>query len=239
MQIEGRDAQGVHFAMDYLTSVTRSVLDSNFQDGQFINTERKNVIVIGGGDAGADCIATALRQKCNSVIQFSKHPKLPMERTADNMWPSYPNVYTLDYAHKEAKTIFGTDPREYLIQTKKIEKDANGHVKALHTVQMEKIYHEDGSYHFNELPGTESVWPADYVFIAIGFEGTETSLADQFGVETVNHKIKASVGKYQTNVEGVFVCGDARRGQSLIVWAITEGRAVARMVDYYLKTVAV
>lgn len=239
LQIEGRDAKGVHFAMDYLTSVTRSLLDSNFQDGQFINTEGKNVIVIGGGDTGADCIATALRQKCNSVIQFSKHPELPIERTADNMWPSYPNVYTLDYAHKEAKTIFGTDPREYLIQTKKIEKDANGHVKALHTVQMEKIYHEDGSYQFNELPGTESVWPADYVFIAIGFEGTETSLADQFGVETVNHKIKASVGKYQTNVEGVFVCGDARRGQSLIVWAINEGRAVARMVDYYLKTVAV
>lgn len=235
LKIEGRDAEGVYFAMDYLTSVTKSLLDSNFKDSQFIHTEGKNVIVIGGGDTGADCIATALRQKCKSVVQFSKHPELPLKRSADNMWPSYPNVFTLDYAHKEAKTIFGTDPREYLIQTKKIEKDEFGRVKALHTVQMEKIIHEDGSYHFNELKGTEKVWPADIVFIAIGFEGTDNGVAEQFGVEMVNQKIKAATGNYQTNVEGVFACGDARRGQSLIVWAIREGRAVAKVVDYYLS----
>ncbi|MFD6439310.1 glutamate synthase small subunit [Peribacillus sp. NPDC060186] len=232
--IEGREAKGIHLAMDYLTTSTKSLLDSNFEDGQFLNTKGKDVIVIGGGDTGADCVATALRQECKSVVQFGKHPILPTARTSDNMWPAYPNVFSLEYAYEEAEAKFGTDPRQYSIQTKNIVADENGNVKELHTISMEKIKGEDGVYIFKEIPGTEKVWPAQFVFIAIGFEGTEQPLLSQFGVETVNQKIDAVYGEYRTNVEGVFAAGDARRGQSLIVWAINEGREVAREVDRYL-----
>lgn len=232
--IEGREAKGVLLAMDYLTSTTKSLLDSNFADGQFIDTKDKDVIVIGGGDTGADCVATALRQNCRSVVQFGKHPKLPESRTSDNMWPAYPNVFTLEYAYEEAEAKFGDDPRQYSIQTKKIVADENGNVKELHTIQMEKLKDENGGYYFKEIPGTEKVWPAQYVFIAIGFEGTEQPLLAQFGVNAKNQKIDAAYGNFRTNVEGVFAAGDARRGQSLIVWAINEGREVAREVDAYL-----
>ncbi|MGG3495892.1 glutamate synthase small subunit [Peribacillus simplex] len=232
--IEGRGASGIHLAMDYLTTSTKSLLDSNFEDGKFIDTKGKDVIVIGGGDTGADCVATALRQECKSVVQFGKHPILPTARTSDNMWPAYPNVFSLEYAYEEAEAKFGEDPRQYSIQTKKIVADENGNVKELHTISMEKIKGEDGMYIFREIPGTEKVWPAQFVFIAIGFEGTEQPLLTQFGVETVNQKIDAVYGEYRTNVEGVFAAGDARRGQSLIVWAINEGREVAREVDRYL-----
>ncbi|MGE7766004.1 glutamate synthase small subunit [Peribacillus sp. NPDC096540] len=232
--IEGREAKGIHLAMDYLTTSTKSLLDSNFEDGQFLNTKGKDVIVIGGGDTGADCVATALRQECKSVMQFGKHPILPTARTSENMWPAYPNVFSLEYAYEEAEAKFGADPRQYSIQTKKIVADENGNVKELHTISMEKIKGEDGVYIFKEIPGTEKVWPAQFVFIAIGFEGTEQPLLTQFGVETVNQKIDAVYGEYRTNVEGVFAAGDARRGQSLIVWAINEGREVAREADRYL-----
>lgn len=234
LDIEGREAKGIHLAMDYLTTATKSLLDSNFEDGKFLNTKGKDVIVIGGGDTGADCVATALRQGCNSVVQFGKHPILPTARTSDNMWPAYPNVFSLEYAYEEAEAKFGSDPRQYSIQTKKIVADEQGNVKELHTIQMEKIKGEDGIYLFKEIPGTEKVWPAQFVFIAIGFEGTEQPLLTQFGVDTVNQKIDAAYGDYRTNVEGVFAAGDARRGQSLIVWAINEGREVAREVNSYL-----
>ncbi|MDM5292836.1 glutamate synthase small subunit [Peribacillus simplex] len=234
LEIEGRGASGIHLAMDYLTTSTKSLLDSNFEDGKFLDTKGKDVIVIGGGDTGADCVATALRQECKSVVQFGKHPILPTARTSDNMWPAYPNVFSLEYAYEEAEAKFGEDPRQYSIQTKKIVADENGNVKELHTISMEKIKGDNGIYIFREVPGTEKVWPAQFVFIAIGFEGTEQPLLTQFGVETVNQKIDAVYGEYRTNVEGVFAAGDARRGQSLIVWAINEGREVAREVDRYL-----
>lgn len=239
LEIEGRGASGIHLAMDYLTTSTKSLLDSNFEDGKFLDTKGKDVIVIGGGDTGADCVATALRQECKSVVQFGKHPILPTARTSDNMWPAYPNVFSLEYAYEEAEAKFGADPRQYSIQTKKIVADENGNVKELHTISMEKIKGEDGIYIFREVPGTEKVWPAQFVFIAIGFEGTEQPLLTQFGVETVNQKIDAVYGEYRTNVEGVFAAGDARRGQSLIVWAINEGREVAREVDRYLMGASV
>ncbi|KDE23603.1 glutamate synthase [Bacillus subtilis] len=232
--IEGRDSKGVHYAMDYLTLATKSYLDSNFKDKQFIDAKGKDVIVIGGGDTGADCVATALRQKAKSVHQFGKHPKLPPARTNDNMWPEQPHVFTLEYAYEEAEAKFGRDPREYSIQTTKMVADKNGKLKELHTIQMEKVKNEHGKYEFRELPGTEKVWPAQLVFIAIGFEGTEQPLLKQFGVDSVNNKISAAYGDYQTNIDGVFAAGDARRGQSLIVWAINEGREVAREVDRYL-----
>ncbi|KAA6451903.1 glutamate synthase small subunit [Bacillus swezeyi] len=232
--IEGREAKGVHFAMDYLTGTIKSMLDSNFKDKQFINTKNKDVIVIGGGDTGADCVATALRQKARSVVQFGKHPKLPDIRTTENMWPEQPHVYSLDYAYEEAQAKFGSDPRAYSIQTKKLVADKNGNLKELHTIQMKKVKNEQGKFEFHEIPGTEKVWPAQFVFIAIGFEGTEQPLLKQFGVETVRNKVDAAYGEFKTNVEGVFAAGDARRGQSLIVWAINEGREAAREVDKYL-----
>ncbi len=234
LMLEGREAKGIHFAMDYLTTTTKSLLDSNFEDGQFIDTKGKDVIVIGGGDTGADCVATAIRQNCRSVVQFGKHPKLPTSRTSENMWPAYPNVFTLEYAYEEAEAKFGDDPREYSIQTKKIVVDEKGHVKELHTIQMKKTKDEDGKYYYKEILGSEKIWPSQLVFIAIGFEGTEQPLLTQFGVATTNQKINAVYGDYKTNIEGIFAAGDARRGQSLIVWAINEGREVAREVDCYL-----
>ncbi|MDF2067100.1 glutamate synthase small subunit [Bacillus sp. Cr_A10] len=235
LHMEGSTCQGVYYAMDYLTTTTKSLLDSNFTDGQFINTKGKDVIVIGGGDTGADCVATAIRQKCRSIVQFGKHPQLPVSRAEDNQWPTDPNIYKLEYAYEEAAAKYGKDPREYLIQTTKMVADRNGNLKELHTIQMEKVLGEDGFFYFKELPGTEKVWPAQYVFVAIGFEGPETSLAEQFGVNIVNKKIAASTKDYSTNIEGVFTAGDARKGQSLIVWAIKEGREVAKKVNEYVS----
>lgn len=235
LHMEDADAKGIHLAMDYLTDVTKSLLDSNFEDGKALNVEGKDVIVIGGGDTGADCVATAIRQKCKSVYQFGKHPALPLTRTDDNPWPKDPNVFTLDYAYAEVNDVKGYDPREYCIQTQKIVKDANGHIKELHTIQMEKILGDDGFYYFKELLGTERVWPAQHVFVAIGFDGVEKSLPEHLGVDVANNRVRASIKDFETNVPGVFAAGDARRGQSLVVWAIKEGRAVAASVDYYLQ----
>jgi glutamate synthase (NADPH) small chain len=235
--IEGRELSGVHFAMDYLTVSTKKMLGSSVDEDKWIDAKDKHVIVIGGGDTGADCVATALRQQCKSVVQFGKHPALPQKRTEDNPWPQFPLVFTLDYAYEEAKAKFGTDPRQYCIQTKKIVGDEHGNVKELHTIQMDKTVDANGNVVFNEIPGTEKVWPCDFVFIAIGFEGPEQPVLKQFGVETVNKKVNAPYGTYTTNVEGVFAAGDARRGQSLIVWAIHEGREAAREVDRFLMGV--
>ena len=239
LHMEGSDAGNIHLAMDYLTGVTKSLLDSDFEDKKALNVKGKDVIVIGGGDTGADCVATALRQNCRSVYQFGKHPQQATTRTEDTMWPKDPDIYTLDYAYAEADAKYGRDPREYCIQTTKIVKDVKGNVKELHTIQMEKILGEDGFHFFKELPGTEKVWPAQHVFVAIGFEGTEKETPEHFGVEFTNNRIRASVKDYETSVPGVFAAGDARRGQSLIVWAIKEGRAVAASVHYYLQEQAV
>jgi len=238
INIQGRDASGIHFAMDYLTASTQTMLGEEAGD-QYVNVEGKDVIVIGGGDTGADCVATALRQKCNSVVQFGKHPQKPSVRAGDNMWPEPPDVYTLDYAYKEAEEEFGEDPRQYSIQTKKFVTDQNGHVKELHTIQLKKVKDEQGRYAHQEIPGTEQVWPAQHVFIAIGFEGPEQPVLKQFEVNTTERGcVDATYGQYTTNVEGVFSAGDARRGQSLIVWAINEGRQVAQQVDEYLMGVS-
>ncbi|UJL46923.1 glutamate synthase subunit beta [Virgibacillus sp. NKC19-16] len=234
LNMEGRNANGIHFAMDYLTTSTKSLLNSKLEEGEFIDAEGKNVIVIGGGDTGADCIATALRQGCNSVTQFGKHPKLPLARTERNAWPEYPHVFTMEYALKEATAKFEEDPRHYSIQTKRFVSDENGKLKELHTIEMEKVRDGDGNLVLQEIPGTEKVWPAQLVLIAIGFEGPEPEVLNQFGVNTSRNKIEAKYGDFTTNAENVFAAGDARRGQSLIVWAINEGREVARKVDDYL-----
>lgn len=234
LSLEGRKANGIHFAMEYLTASTKKLLGNKMEDNEFIDAKGKDVIVIGGGDTGADCIATALRQNCNSVVQFGKHPKLPSARTQSNMWPEYPNIFTVDYAHNEATVNFGEDPRQYSIQTKRFVSGENGDLTELHTVEMEKVKDEDGKFVLKEIPGTEKNWPAQLVFIAIGFEGPEPELMQQYGIETDNNKVAAKYGDFATNVDNVFAAGDARRGQSLIVWAINEGREVARKVDHFL-----
>lgn len=233
LNLEGREAKGVHFAMKYLTQSTKRLLNDKISE-PLIDAKDKNVIVIGGGDTGADCVATALRQKCKSVVQFGKHPKLPDVRSKANMWPEQPYIFTMDYAYEEATAQFGSDPREYSVQTKKLVADENGNLKELHTIQMKRTSDENGNLSFEEIPGTEKVWPADLVFIAIGFEGTEQPVLKQFGVETKNNKVDAKHGDYQTNVESIFAAGDSRRGQSLIVWAIQEGRDCAKEVDKHL-----
>jgi glutamate synthase (NADPH/NADH) small chain len=235
LPIPGRNASGIDYAMNYLTLNTKSLLDSNLEDGNYISAEGKDVIVIGGGDTGADCVATALRHKCNSVVQFGKHPELPSERKSTNPWPEFPQVFTLDYAYKEATAQFGRDPRQYSVLTKKFVNDENGHVKELHTVEMKKITDEKGNVTLQEVPGSEKVWPTQLVLIAIGFSGPEEEVIHDFDLEQDDRdRVKAEYGKYTTNVEGVFAAGDVRRGQSLIVWAINEGREAARECDRYL-----
>lgn len=235
-QIEGSDLHGIHYAMDYLNGTIKSYLDSNLEDGQYINAEGKDVIVIGGGDTGTDCVATALRHGCRSVTQFGTHAKAPLEREAStNPWPQFPNVYTLDYAHEEAKALYGSDPREFSIMTTKFVGDEDGQVKELHTVQIERIVDETGRKIYQPIPGTERVFPAQLVMIAIGFDGPEQTIVEQLGLATDRRtNVKADYGKYATNVGKVFAAGDMRRGQSLVVWAINEGREAAREVDRYL-----
>ncbi|MGK4152004.1 glutamate synthase subunit beta [Kurthia gibsonii] len=231
LHLEGSESTGVIRAMDYLTKTTKSVLAN---EPAPIDVKGKDVIVIGGGDTGADCVATALRQGAKSVHQFGKHPQLPMTRSEDQPWPVDPSVYKLDYAYEEAVEKFGQDPREYCIQTKKMVAYPDGRLKELHTIQMEKVINEEGYVYFNELEGTEKVWPADYVFVAIGFEGIEEELGEHFNVRVLNNRIYATK-KYETSEEGIFTAGDARRGPSLIVWAIREGREVADVVHGFLK----
>lgn len=233
--IEGRESKGVHIAMDYLTVSTKALLDDKQAIQSEFDAAGKDVIVIGGGDTGADCIATAVRQGAKSVTQFGKHPQLPLARSADNQWPEYPHVFGLEYAHKEAKAVYGEDPRQYSIQTTKFVKDEQGNLKELHTIDMQKVRNEKGMFVYQEVEGSEKVWPAELVLIAIGFEGTETPLLTEFGVNvTPNKRVEAAYGDYRTNVDKVFAAGDARRGQSLIVWAINEGRDVAKQVDLQL-----
>ncbi|MCH1624580.1 glutamate synthase subunit beta [Fredinandcohnia quinoae] len=237
VMLEGRDLKGIHYAMDYLTTNTKSLLDSNFADRAFISAEGKDVIVIGGGDTGADCVASALRQKCKSIVQFGKHPQLPVERASSNPWPEYPNTFTVEYAYEEASAQLGKDPREYSILTKRFIGDENGYVKELHTVQIKKSNDEYGNAIFHEVPGTEKIWPAQLVFIAIGFSGPEDAVLKAFNLNQEEFKkVKPLSKKFATKIEGVFVAGDIRRGQSLVVWAIQEGREVAYQCDKYLKS---
>jgi glutamate synthase (NADPH/NADH) small chain len=235
LPIEGRTLQGVHFAMEFLLRNTRSLLDSRHEDGRFISAKGKDVIVIGGGDTGTDCVGTSMRHGCRSLVQFELLPKPPDERTPDNPWPQWPKVYKMDYGQEEAAAQFGSDPRTYCISTKRFVGDADGLLKELHTVQVKWDKGADGRPKLVELPGTEKVWPAQLVLLAMGFLGPEDQLVKALGVATDERSnAKADFGKFATSVQGVFAAGDARRGQSLVVWAIAEGRQCAREVDRYL-----
>ncbi len=235
LPIPGRELKGIHFAMEFLRANTKSLLDSNLQDGKYISAKNRDVIVIGGGDTGTDCVATVMRHGCHTLTQFEILPKPPIERAPDNPWPEWPNIFHAGYGQEEALAVFGQDPREFCIMTKKFAGDENGHVKELHTVQIEWHPGENGRPVPREIPGTEKVWPAQLVLLAMGFLGPEDMLLDSLSVERDGRSnAKAEYGRFATSVEGVFAAGDMRRGQSLIVWAINEGRGAARECDRYL-----
>jgi glutamate synthase (NADPH/NADH) small chain len=234
LPIDGRNFKGVHFAMEFLHANTKSVLDGK-KNGNYISALGKDVIVIGGGDTGTDCVGTSMRQGCKSLVQLEILPQPPMERAGDNPWPEWPKVYKLDYGQEEAAAKFGGDPRVYLTTAQKFEADETGAVKAVHTVQIEWQRNEKGQFVPKEVPGTEKVQPAQLVLLAMGFLGPEQPLLEQLGVERdPRTNAKAEYGRYQTSIPNVFAAGDCRRGQSLVVWAFNEGRGAARECDRFL-----
>ena len=234
LPVEGRSLTGVHFAMEYLTESTKSLLNGG-SDHTPIHARGKDVIVIGGGDTGTDCVATAMRHGCKSLTQLEIMSQPPMDRADDNPWPEWPKVYKMDYGQEEAAAKFGSDPRRYLTTVKRFNGDENGAVKEVVTVQIEWQKNDKGGFVPVEVPGTEKVYPAQLVLLAMGFLGPEQMLLKDLAVETdPRSNVKADHGKFNTSLKGVFAAGDCRRGQSLIVWAINEGRGAARECDRYL-----
>ena len=232
LPIEGRALKGVHFAMEFLHSNTKALLDGKSAP---INAAGKDVVVIGGGDTGTDCVGTSMRHGCKSLVQVEILPKPPLERAKDNPWPEWPKTYKLDYGQEEAKAKFGEDPRIYLTTATKFEGDADGNVKAVHLVNIEWTKNDKGQFVPKNIPGTERVVPAQVVLLAMGFLGPEQPLLEALGVERdPRSNVKADHGKFQTSLPNVFAAGDCRRGQSLVVWAFNEGRGAARECDRYL-----
>ena len=234
LPVEGHNLKGIHFAMDFLTSNTRSLFDRH-RNGNFISGDGKDVIVIGGGDTGTDCVGTALRHGCRSLVQIEILPRPPMERATDNPWPEWPKVYRMDYGQEEAAAKFGADPRVYLTTAKEFVGDDQGHVKDVLTVQIQWERNDKGHFVPKEVPGSERLLPAQLVLLAMGFLGPEQPLLDALAVERdARSNVKAEFERYSTNIKGVFAAGDCRRGQSLVVWAFNEGRGAARECDRYL-----
>jgi glutamate synthase (NADPH/NADH) small chain len=234
LEIPGRDLNGVHFAMEFLTANTKSYLDSDLSDGNYISAKDKNVIVIGGGDTGTDCIGTSLRHGCKSMVNFELLPQSPAERAEDNPWPLWPLIHRVDYGHEESTDRFGRDPREYQILTKEFIDDGNGNVAGVKIVEVQwsKV---DDRWAMVEVEGTEKVWDAELVLLSMGFLGPEHYVSDEINLDyDARSNYQAEHGKYTTNVEGVFAAGDCRRGQSLVVWGINEGREAAREIDVFL-----
>ncbi|MBL8797291.1 MAG: glutamate synthase subunit beta [Planctomycetia bacterium] len=231
---EGRNLKGIHFAMEFLHGNTKSLLDSNHADGTYLSAKGKDVIVIGGGDTGTDCVGTSLRHGCKSLMQLEIVPMPPLQRAPDNPWPQWPKTYKLDYGQEEAQALWGEDPRKYAVQTTKFLGDDAGNLKAIEMVQVEWVK-DNGRSAPRNIAGSEKVVPAQLVLLALGFSGPENQLIDQLGVEKdPRSNAKAEHGKFNTNVAGVFAAGDMRRGQSLVVWAINEGRGAARECDRWL-----
>lgn len=233
LAVEGRNLKGIYQAIDFLRASTQTLFDGS-RNGNLISAKDRRVIVIGGGDTGTDCVATALRQGCKSILQFDIIPAPPAKRAPDNPWPEWPRVYRVDYGQEEARAVFGKDPRRYLTSTVKFVGDENGQVKALHTREVEWLKGAEGRP-FREISGTEKVWPVDLVLLSLGWLGPEDAVLDQLGIERDSRSnAKAEWGRFATSVPGVFAAGDVRRGASLVVWAIAEGRGAAREVDRYL-----
>ena len=236
IKVPGRNAAGIYFAVDFLKATTKSLLDSNLQDGAFISAKGKHVVVIGGGDTGNDCVGTAIRHGCASVTQLEMMPKLPNHRAENNSWPEWPRVCKTDYGQEEAIAVFGHDPRIYQTTVKEFLADDQGNLKKMKLVKLQPVKDEKtGRMRMEEVAGSEYEIDADLCLIAAGFLGSESYVTKAFGVETdARSNVAASDKDFQTSAEHVFAAGDMRRGQSLVVWAIREGREVARAVDEYL-----
>jgi glutamate synthase (NADPH/NADH) small chain len=231
LPIPGRQLRGIHFAMEFLTANTKSLLDSQHADGAYISAKDKDVIVIGGGDTGTDCIGTSLRHGCKSMVNFELLPKPPAERSPDNPWPQWPRIYRTDYGHQEVAAKFGADPREYRILSKEFLDDGQGNVTGVRTVEVDLTKPREAQ----EIPGTEKTWKADLILLAMGFLGPEQYASDLLGLAyDPRSNYQAQHGPFATSVPKVFAAGDCRRGQSLVVWAINEGRGAARAIDIFL-----
>ena len=227
---ENRDAKGIYPAMDFLTSNTKSLLDNGQPDQSDLSADGKNVIVIGGGDTGTDCIGTSLRQGAKSIINFELMSRPPEDRSDNNPWPEWPVIFRVDYGHEESSQVFGKDPRHYQLLTKSFIKDSKGNVKGINTINVDFI---DGK--LLEIEGSEKTWDAELVLLSMGFLSPEHYLSDDAEIELDQRgNYLSEHGDYKTSKEGIFSAGDCRRGQSLVVWAINEGRGVASSVDNYL-----
>lgn len=238
IEIGGRDLGGIHFAMDFLTANTKSLLDSGFEDGIFIDVRDKNVIVIGGGDTGTDCIASSLRHGCRSVTQFEIMAQPPARVLNHDQWLASVRTFQTDYGQEEAVSLFGSDPRRFDILTRAFIGDKTGAVTGVMTVQIDTVG-ENGGRSFQEVAGTEKTWDADVVFLAMGFTGADKGkLLDELGVDFTDRGTIAVDSQKQTNVPNVFAAGDCERGQSLIVWAIADGKLAAKSVDEFLSAEA-
>ena len=233
ISVPGRDAKGIYFAVDFLKANTKSLLDSDFEDKKYVDTKGKNVVIIGGGDTGNDCVGTSIRHGCKSVTQIEMMPTAPDTRSASNPWPEWPKICKTDYGQEEAIAVFGHDPRIYESTVKEFVKDKNGSLKAVKIVKLS--WEKDpasGRMKMSEVPGSEQTLPAEIVLIAAGFLGSQKYVTDAFHVD-INERsnVKTGAGAYETSVKNVFTAGDMHRGQSLVVWAIREGREAARAVD--------
>lgn len=236
LPIEGRGLKGVHFAMEFLTDNTKTLLDNNFYgEPQNISAKGKDVIVIGGGDTGTDCVGTSIRHGCKSVTQLEIMGRPPESRAADNPWPEWPRVYKMDYGQEEAAALYGSDPRQYLVTAKRFVGDKAGNLTGVEIVNVQWVKDPQRGMMPKPVEGTERVLPAQLILLAMGFLGPETAVLDQLEVEKdARSNAKADHGKFNSSIQGVYACGDCRRGQSLVVWAINEGRGCAREVDRYL-----
>ena len=228
LKIPGREGLGVHFAMEFLIKNTKSLLDSDLEDRKYISAKNKKVIVIGGGDTGTDCIGTSLRHGCESLVNFEIMPKPPIERSEKNPWPTWPTIFRVDYGHEEAKARDGKDPRAYSISGKEFVRDENGKLLGINTIEVDLS--------FNEIPGTEKFWEADLIFLSMGFLGPEHYIIDELTLDLDSRSnYKADYGNFQTSHKKIFAAGDCRRGQSLVVRAIDEGRLVADKINAFLE----
>jgi len=227
---ENRNAKGIYPAMDYLTSNTKSLLDNGIADESQLSAKGKNVIVIGGGDTGTDCIGTSLRQGAKSIINFELMSQPPEHRSDTNPWPEWPVIFRVDYGHEESNKVFGNDPRRYQLLTKAFLKDSNGDVKGIKTINVDFV---DGK--LTEIDGTEKTWDAELVLLSMGFLSPEHYLSDDANIELDERgNYQSKHGEFNTSRKGIFSAGDCRRGQSLVVWAINEGRGVANSVNSFL-----
>ncbi|HVO21879.1 MAG TPA: glutamate synthase subunit beta [Anaeromyxobacter sp.] len=235
LPVEGRNLQGIHLAMEFLRANTKSLLDSRHQDGKYLSAKDRKVVVIGGGDTGTDCVGTAIRHGAQRVVQLEIMARPPDQRAADNPWPQWPKILKVDYGQEEARALWGEDPRQFQVLTKRFVADERGRVKELHLVQVDWVKGPDGRFGPREVPGTERVLPADLVLLALGFVGPERPMLQQLGVKLDDRGNVWTDASKMTSVPGVFAAGDMSRGQSLVVWAIREGRQAAQAVDRYLS----